>query len=155
MRVVDRHLGQLPEATLKTFKCLWHGEPVPDNISGLAERLQDTGKRLSEWRYSDARARANTILWFVCSWYESLDLESLHNMRDDAPIDLDLEKTAARRARAYRIDSYASTSTYIPPSADLEEEFTDDEEEEEADDGEAEAELEANQLLIPRNQPQK
>jgi hypothetical protein len=76
-------------------------------------------------------------------------------MREDAPTNKDPEKAAARRARAYQLASCASTSTFIPPPADLEEEFTDDEEEEEADDGEAEAELEANQLLIPRNQPQK
>jgi hypothetical protein len=48
MRVVDRHLGQLPEAALKIFKCLWHGEAVPDNISALADRLLDADKRLSE-----------------------------------------------------------------------------------------------------------
>jgi hypothetical protein len=142
MRVVDRHLGQVPEAVLKTFKCLWPGEPVPDNIIGLAERLQETDKRLSEWRHSTARAGANTALRFVCSWYESLDLESLHIMCADAPTDLDPEKTAACRARAYRIASYASASTFIPSSVDFEEEYTDDEEEEEeASDDKAEEEV--------------
>jgi hypothetical protein len=36
MRVVDRHLNELPEVTLKIFKFLWPGEPVPDNLTLLA-----------------------------------------------------------------------------------------------------------------------
>jgi hypothetical protein len=142
MRVVDRHLGQLPEAALKVFKCLWPGELVSDNISGLADRLLDVGKRLSEWRHSAARDGADTALRFVCSRYESLDLESLHSMRADAPTDTDPEKIAERHARAYRIASYASTSTFIPPPTDFEEEFTDDDEE--AEEGEEEEEVEIN-----------
>jgi hypothetical protein len=128
MKVVDRHLGQPQEAGLKIFKCRWPRELVSDNINALAVRLLDSGKRLSEWRHSAARAGADTALRFVCSWYESMDLESLHNMRGDAPTDTDPVKTAARRARAYRIASYASTSTFVPPLADFEEEFNDDEE---------------------------
>jgi hypothetical protein len=145
MKVVDRHLSQLPEAALRIFKCIWPGEPVPDNLSILSQRLLGAGKQMSQWRRSAARAGADTALRFMCSWYETLDLESLHSMRADAPIDTVPEKTAARHARAYRIASYASTSTFIPPPADFEEELTDDEaaeeggeEEEETGDGEAE-----------------
>ncbi|KAM0875835.1 hypothetical protein ACQ4PT_036557 [Festuca glaucescens] len=141
MRIVDRHLAQLPDAAIKALKCLWPKEPVPDNVSSIADRLLDTGKRLSEWRHSAARAGADTALRFVCSWYESLDLSTLSTMRGNAPTDTDPAKTAARRDRAYRIACYASTSTFIPPPADLEEEFTDDEEE--AADGEEEAEGDA------------
>jgi hypothetical protein len=66
-------------------------------------------------------------------------------MRGDIPTNKVPEKTAARRDRASRIASYTSTSTFIPPPADLEEEFTEDEEEEEEEvgDGKAEAELDA------------
>jgi hypothetical protein len=124
---------------------------VPDNISALVERLLDADKRLSEWRHSAACAGADTALQFMCSWYESLDLESLHNMCADAPTDTVPEKITTRRARAYRIASYASTSTFIPPPADFEEEFTNDEEakdgeeeEEEAGNGEAQEEVVVN-----------
>ncbi|KAM0910872.1 hypothetical protein ACQ4PT_013877 [Festuca glaucescens] len=141
MRIVDRHLAQLPDAAIKALKCLWPKEPVPDNVSSIADRLLDTGIRLSEWRHSAARAGANTALRFVCSWYESLDLSTLSTMRGNAPTDTDPAKTAARRDRAYHIACYASTSIFIPPSADLEEEFTDDEEE--AANGEEEAEGDA------------
>ncbi|KAM0901263.1 hypothetical protein ACQ4PT_020094 [Festuca glaucescens] len=141
MRIVDRHLAQLPDAAIKALKFLWPKEPVPDNVSSIADRLLDIGKRLSEWRHSAARARADTALRFVCSWYESLDLSTLSTMRGNAPTDTDPAKTAARRDRAYRIACYASTSIFIPPPADLEEEFTDDEEE--ATNGEEEAEGDA------------
>jgi hypothetical protein len=147
MKIVDRHIGQLPEATLKIFKCLWPGELVPDNLSALSIWLLDAGKRLSEWRHYAARAEADTALRFVCSWYESLDLESLHNMRADAPTDTDLPKTTACRVRAYRIASYASTNTFIPHPADFEEEFTDDDEE--AEEGEEEEDVEGDALEEP------
>ena len=116
---------------------------MPDNLSILSERLLGAGRRLSEWRHSAARAGADVALRFACSWYEGLDLEALHSMREGAPTDTDPAKTAARRARAYHLASYASTSTFIPPPADLMEEYTDDEEEEEAADDEAEANAEA------------
>ncbi|KAM0876765.1 hypothetical protein ACQ4PT_035949 [Festuca glaucescens] len=134
-------VAKLPNAAIKAFKCLWPEEPVLDNVSSIADRLLDTGKRLSEWRHSAARAGADTALRFVCSWYESLDLSTLNTMRGNAPTDTDPAKTAARRDRAYHIACYASTSTFIPPPADLEKEFTDDEEE--ATDGEEEVEGDA------------
>ncbi|KAK1607660.1 hypothetical protein QYE76_031333 [Lolium multiflorum] len=142
MRIVDRHLAQLPDSAIKSLKCLWPGEPIPDNVSSIADRLLETGKRLSEWRHSAARARADTALRFTCSWYEGMDRDALHNMRGDAPTNTDPAKAAARRDRAYRLAGYASTNTFMPPPPpDFEEEFTDDEEkEEEAGDGEAEEE---------------
>ncbi|KAM0921681.1 hypothetical protein ACQ4PT_006640 [Festuca glaucescens] len=48
MRIVDRQLVQLPEAALQVFKCLWPGEPVPDDLNVLSERLLGAGRRLSE-----------------------------------------------------------------------------------------------------------
>jgi hypothetical protein len=79
----------------------------------------------------------------VCSWYEGLDLDALHNMRDNAPTNTDPEKRVACRARAYEIASYATTSIFIPRLANLKEAFTDDEEEEEEEAGEGDAEAEA------------
>jgi hypothetical protein len=39
MRVVDRHLSELPVGALKIFKCLWPEETVPDNLTLLSKRL--------------------------------------------------------------------------------------------------------------------
>jgi hypothetical protein len=132
MRAVDRTLGLLLDASIAVFKSLWPGEAVPEHSHVIVERLlQESSFRLSEWRHSSARAGADIALRFVCSWYEGLDLNALHNMRDDAPTNKDPAKGAAHRARAYEIASYATTSDFIPPLANLKEVFTDDEEEEE------------------------
>jgi aminoglycoside phosphotransferase (APT) family kinase protein len=64
-------------------------------------------------------------------------------MCGDAPTDIDPAKTATRRDRAYRIASYASTSTFIPAPADLAYELSEDEAEDAAD-GEEEEELEGD-----------
>jgi hypothetical protein len=148
MRAVDRTLGLLPGAAITAFKSLWPDEPIPDSTNLVAERLQGTRQRLHEWRHSSARAGADMALRFACSWYEGLDMDALHSMREDAPTNKDLAKDAARRARAYKITSYARPNTFIPPLADLQEEFTDDEEEEEDEetgDGDAEAEAEVHE----------
>jgi hypothetical protein len=59
-----------------------------------------------------------------------------------APTDTDPVKTAKRRDHAYRVAQFASTSTFIPPPADIEDESS-DEEDEEADEDEADAEAKA------------
>jgi hypothetical protein len=62
MRVVDRHLNELSKVALQIFKFLWPGVPVPDNLSLLAQRLKDVGRRFSEWRHSSARAGDDAAL---------------------------------------------------------------------------------------------
>jgi hypothetical protein len=131
-----KKLAKLPDAAIKAFKCLWPGETVPDRIGTIASRLMESGKRLSEWRCSAARADADTALRFVCSWYEGLDLDTLTTMRGDAPTDTNPIPTAKRRDWAYRVAHYAPTSIFIPAPADLEDELS--EAEEEAEEGEEE-----------------
>jgi hypothetical protein len=100
MRAIDRTLGPLPGAAITVFKSLWPDEAVPENSEVIAERLlQETSRRLSEWRHSSAHAGADIAIRFACSWYEGLDLDALHNMRDQAPMDTVSEKTAKRRSR--------------------------------------------------------
>jgi hypothetical protein len=145
MRAVDRTLGLLPNAATAVYKCLWPGEAVLETSDLIAERLiNEASHRLSEWHHSSARAGADIALRFACSWYEGLDLNALHSMRDDAPTNTDPVLDAARRARAYEITSYATTSDFIPPPANLKEVFSDEEEEEEEETGEGNAEAEVN-----------
>jgi hypothetical protein len=119
MKAVDRHLGDLPEVAIQVFKFLWPGEPVPENLTLLAEHLRDGGKRFSDWKRSSARAGADAALRVACSWYEELDLDALHSLRGHAPTDTDPAKTAKRRDCAYQVAQFASTSTFIPPPADI------------------------------------
>ena len=142
MKVVDRHLNDVPEVALQIFKFLWPGESAPDDLTRLAQRLRDAGKRFSEWKRSSARAGADAALRVACSWYDDLDLDALHSMRADAPTNTDPAKTAKRRDRAYRIAQFTSTSTFIPPPADTADEISEDEEEEDAEKDEADAEVE-------------
>jgi hypothetical protein len=72
MRSVDRHMNDLPDAPLQIFKVLWPGEPVPDNVTLVAERLKEAGRRIREWKCSAARAGADAALRIACSWYDDL-----------------------------------------------------------------------------------
>jgi hypothetical protein len=103
MKAIDRHLGEVPEVAIQIFKLLWPGEPVPDNLTLLAQRLKDAGERFGEWRRSSARAGADAALRVACSLYDDLDLDALHSLRGDAPTDTDPTKTAKRRDCAYRV----------------------------------------------------
>jgi hypothetical protein len=140
MKAVDRHLGGVPKVAIQIFKLVWPGERVPDNMTLLAQRLKELSERFSEWKRSSARAGADAALRVVCSWYEELDLDALHNLRGDAPTDTDPAKTAKCRDRAYRVAQFASTSRFIPPPADIEDELSNDEEEEEDGEDDADAE---------------
>jgi hypothetical protein len=136
-----KKLAKLPDAAINAFQCLWPEEPVPDHVGTLASRLLESGKRLSEWRCSASRAGADTALRFVCSWYKSLDLDTLTTMRGDAPTDTDPILTAKRRVWGYRIAHYAPTSTFIPALADLEDELSEAEDENEDDEDEETEEI--------------
>jgi hypothetical protein len=139
MRAVDRLLVDLLEVATHIFKFLWPGEEVPANLTLLAQRLRNAGRRFSEWKRSSARAGADASLRVACSWYEELDLDALHSLRGEAPTDTDPTKTAKRQDRAYRVAQFAGTSIFIPPPADIKDEISDDEEEEGASEDEEEA----------------
>jgi hypothetical protein len=140
MRAVDRHLVELPERAMQIFKVMWPGEAVPANLTLLSDRLRDARRRFREWKCSSARAGADAALRVACSWYEELDLDALHSLRGDAPTDTNPALTAKRQDRAYRVAQFASTSTFIPPPADVKDEVTNDEEEGSGEDEEEDAE---------------
>jgi hypothetical protein len=140
MRVVERHLVDLPEVAIQIFKVLWPGEEVPKNLTLLSQRLKDAGRRFREWKCSSARAGADAALRVACSWYEELDLDALHSLRGKAPTDTDPALTAKRQDRAYRVAQFASTGTFIPPPADVKDEVSDDKEGDASDDEEEDAE---------------
>ncbi|KAK1686252.1 hypothetical protein QYE76_047100 [Lolium multiflorum] len=140
MRAVDRHLVELPERAMQIFKVRWPGEAIPANLTLLSDRLEGACRRFREWKCSAARAGADAALRVACSWYEELDLDALHSLRGDAPTDTDPVLTAKRKDRAYRVAQFASTSTFIPPPADIRDEVTDEEEEGSGEDEEEDAE---------------
>ncbi|KAK1649645.1 hypothetical protein QYE76_067450 [Lolium multiflorum] len=154
MKVVDRHLGNVPEAALRVFKFPWPREAAPEDLTKLSLRLKDAGQRFSEWKRSSARVGTDAALCVACSWYDDLDLNALHSMRADAPTNIDLFKAAKRRDRAYRIAHFVSTSTFIPPPADIANEISEDEEEEDAEEDEGEEIPEEGGVVPPEQAPE-
>jgi hypothetical protein len=142
-RSVDRHMKDLPDVALQIFKVLWPGEPVPDNITLVAECLKDAGRRIREWKCSAARAGADAALRIACSWYDDLDLDAFHALRGDSPWEKDQVRVAKRQDCAYHIAEFAHMPTFIPPPPDVkdaisdDEEIVEDEEDEDAEEGAA------------------
>jgi hypothetical protein len=145
MRAVDRHLADLPNVALQLFKVLWPEEAVPENLTLASERLKGAGRRIREWQCSAARAGADHPLRIACSWYEDLDLDSLHSLCRDAPTDKDPVLTAKRKDRAYQIAEHAPIRTFIPAPPNVQDYLSDydEEEEEDEDAGEGDAPPEA------------
>jgi hypothetical protein len=56
----------------------------------------ECGAWLNEWRLSTAHSGVYIALWFACSWYEGLDLDTLAILRSGAPTDTDPALTAKR-----------------------------------------------------------
>ncbi|KAK1649748.1 hypothetical protein QYE76_067553 [Lolium multiflorum] len=139
MRAVDRHLADLPDLALQLYKVLWPKEVVPDNLTLISERLKGAGRRIREWQCSAARAGADAALRVAYSWYEDLDLDALHSLREDAPTDKDPVLTAKRKDRAYWIAEYAPVRTFIPAPPNVHDFLSDEEEEEEEEDEDEEA----------------
>jgi hypothetical protein len=154
MIAVDRHLVDLPEVGMQIFKIMWPEEEVPVNLTLLAQRLKDVGERFSEWKRSSAHAGADAALRVVCSWYKELDLDALHSLCGQAPIDTDPALTAKRQDRAYRVAQFARTSIFIPPPADTKDEISEDEVEDVSEDEEEAPEDDAPPEQAPEAGPQ-
>nr|XP_051229460.1 uncharacterized protein LOC127347295 [Lolium perenne] len=123
-----------PDVAIRLFKVLWPGEEVPANLTLTSERLKGASRRIREWQWLGARAGADEAIRIACSWYEDLDLEAFHTMRQDAPTDTDPILTAKRKDRAYRIAEYAAVRTFIPPPPGVTDYLSDFEEEDDDED---------------------
>ena len=77
------------------------------------------------------------MLRIACSWYEDLDLDALHSLREDPSTDKDPVLTAKRMDRAYRIAEFAPVRTFIPPPPEVHDWLSDEEEGEEEEDEDA------------------
>jgi hypothetical protein len=126
-----KKLGKdLPDVAIRTFQNLWPEEKVPDRVEVIAARLNESGARLTRWRCSSACSGADTALKFVCSWYESLDLDALGTLRSGAPTLTDPMLQERRQQRAYIIAQYAPISKFIPAPPDVEDDESEEEESE-------------------------
>jgi hypothetical protein len=66
----------------EAHQALWPGQRTPTDPLDLGNDLQLSKVRLGEWRDSGARVGANEALTYFLSWYEKVDLETLHSVRE-------------------------------------------------------------------------
>jgi hypothetical protein len=89
----------LCEAIVSVFETLWSGRAVPGEIQALLQWIPLAPNRLDIWKESAARAGAEHALEFVLSWYPSVNLDQLENLREGRLAGLDKVKLR-QRARA-------------------------------------------------------
>jgi hypothetical protein len=64
--------------TQEAHQALWPGQKNPTDLLDLGNDLQLSKVPLREWRDSGARVGADEALTYFLSWYEKVDLETLH-----------------------------------------------------------------------------
>jgi hypothetical protein len=96
----------LHEAIVPIFKTLWPGRAVSGEIQALLQWIPLAPNRLDIWKESAARAGAEQALKFVLSWYPSVNLDQLEDLREGGLAGLDKAKL---RQRACAIAECAET----------------------------------------------
>src|SRR3954451_24800616 len=89
------------QAALEMVQALWPDEPLPASPSELVAKLQDGPSRLDDWRASAAQIGSDEALSYVLSWFETIPLDRLRQMRTGGIYELEPEKTRQRQELAY------------------------------------------------------
>jgi hypothetical protein len=75
--------------------------------------LQLSKVRLREWRISGARVGADEALIYFLSWYEKVDLETSHSVREGSAWTTDPEFIRHRQELAHSYVDYADTEVFV------------------------------------------
>jgi hypothetical protein len=75
--------------------------------------LQISKVHLREWRDSGARVGADEALTYFLSWYEKVDLETLHSVREGSIWTIDPEFIQRRQELAHSYMDYADTEAFV------------------------------------------
>ena len=131
---------ELFTAAIRAFKVLWPGEADPKSPEELAERLMESGTRLSQWRESAAQAGADEAMMVVLSWYETLDLDLFQTFRSNDKFVAEPAWVEKRKKLAYsfvqfaKIHEFVDGPSYLGVEADAEDEEDEEDEDEEDND---------------------
>ena len=136
---------KLFDAGLHVFTSLWPGAEIPRSPIALADVLENAGMRLTEWRFSAGRARADETLSYILGWYETIDFDKLQTCRTASKFVSEEEWVERRKKLANFFTERADLHTFIPnlpfmaapPAEDDKAEEEGEEEGEEASDAEA------------------
>jgi hypothetical protein len=92
---------------------LWLGQRTPTDPLDLGNDLQLSKVRLREWRDSSARVGADEALTYFLSWYEKVDLETLHSVREGSVWTIDPEFIRRRQELAHSYVDFVDTEAFV------------------------------------------
>jgi hypothetical protein len=93
----------------EAYSALWPGQRTPTDPVDLGNDLQLSKVCLREWRDFGARVGADEALTYFLSWYEKVDLETLHTVREGSIWTTDPEHIRRRQELAHSYVDYADT----------------------------------------------
>jgi hypothetical protein len=97
----------------EAHSALWPGQRTPSDPLDLGNDLQLSKVRLREWRDSGARVGADEALTYFLSWYEKVDLETLHSVREGSVWTTYPEFIRHRKELAHSYVDYADTEAFV------------------------------------------
>jgi hypothetical protein len=97
----------------EAHQALWPGQRTPTDPLDLGNDLQLAKVRLREWQDSSARVGADEALTYFLSWYEKVDLETLHSVREGSAWTTDPEFIRCRKELAHSYVDYADTEAFV------------------------------------------
>jgi hypothetical protein len=92
---------------------LWPRQRTPIDPLDLGNNLQLSKDRLREWRDSGARVGADEALTYFLSWYEKVNLETLHSVREGSVWNTDPKFIRHRQELAHSYVDYANTEAFV------------------------------------------
>jgi hypothetical protein len=97
----------------EAHSALWLGQITPTDPLDLGNDLQLSKVHLRQWRDSGARVGADEALTYLLSWYEKVDLETLHTMHEGSMWTTNPELIRRRQELAHSYVDFADTKAFV------------------------------------------
>jgi hypothetical protein len=95
------------------YSALWPGEITPTDPLDLGNDLQLSKVCLRQWWDSSSRVGADEALTYFLSWYEKVDLETLHTVSEGSMWTTDPELIRRRQELAHSYVDFADTEAFV------------------------------------------
>jgi hypothetical protein len=103
----------LYHGALEAHKALWPGQATPTDSLDLDNDLQLSNVCVGEWRDSSAWIGADKALNYFLSWYEKVDLNTLHSVREGSMWTTDPELIRRRQELAQSYVDFTQTEVFV------------------------------------------
>jgi hypothetical protein len=97
----------------EAHSALWPGQRMPTDPLDLSNDLQLSKVHLREWQDSGARVGADEALTYFLSWYEKVDLATLHSVHEGSMWTIDPELIQHRQELAHSYVDFADTEAFV------------------------------------------